>query len=693
MSVVVPLTSLPGVGPRTAERLASLGVRSASDLPFLLPRAWQDRRHPLPFRELVPGAIATARGQVLSLAERRNRARGTLEAVLSDGRSTLVLKWFRHSQWLRDRLAKEFPPGTEVLATGRVELFAGRLEMHHPDLSSSSPGTGDDEEGGGIIPLYPLTAGLTQKTLRRAMRGALEQGLFDADDGIPPQVLGGLPTLGEALRALHFPPPDADAVALAAGKTPWHERLRYGELLLFQLAVLSRRKQWRERLATALGKGGALAGRLERSLPFPLTAAQQRVLGEIRGDLSRPHPMFRLLQGDVGSGKTVVALLAMAEAVEAGAQAALLAPTEILAEQHLASARRFLAPLGIETVFLSGRQGTREREEALSALASGRARAAVGTHALLTGEVAFANLGLAVVDEQHRFGVLQRLSLRRKGPSPHFLLMSATPIPRSLAMVLYGDMDHSLLDEMPPGREPVDTVVWGEGERGKLYLRIAAEVKAGRQVYAVYPLVEETERSELAAAREMAAHLQKHVFPNLSIGLLTGRMKPEEKERAMGSFRAGEHQVLVATTVIEVGVDVPNATLMVVEHAERFGLFQLHQLRGRVGRGEHPGRCVLMAGRGLTEEAKKRLGVMTRTTSGFAIAEADLAIRGPGDFLGTRQAGWPDLRFAHPLRDRELLSRARKEAIRLLSAGELDPRLRGAVESFAGQRLALSESG
>ncbi len=686
------LSSLPGVGPRTAQRLLALGISSLRDLPFLLPRAYQDRRHPLPIAEVQPGSFATVRGQILSLSERRYRSRHVLEAVLSDGRGIVVLKWFRFNRWMRSHLEKEYPPGEEVLAAGRAELFGGNLEMHHPELSRA----GDEGEGTGILPIYPLTAGVNQRLLRRAMLAAEARGILEYDDGIPPDILNntGLPGMRESLRSLHLPPPDADLAALNRLTTPWHRRVRFGELLLFHLALLRRRRDWTGRPGIPLPERGELRGRLLSLLPFSLTGAQARAEGEIARDLAGPRPMFRLLQGDVGSGKTLVAFLAMLRAAEGGHQAALMAPTEILAEQHFGNLSPLAARLGVRSVLLTSGLSPAERRQAVADLSSGKASLAFGTHALLSEDVVFPSLALAVVDEQHRFGVLQRLSLQEKGGTPHFLVMTATPIPRSLAMVLYGDLDHSVIDEMPPGRTPVKTVVFGEGDRARLHLRIAAEVRAGRQAYVVYPLVEESGRSELAAAREMSRVFQTQVFPHLKVGLLTGRMPSRDKERAMEGFRRGETQVLVSTTVIEVGVDVPNATLMVVEHAERFGLFQLHQLRGRVGRGTHPSQCILMAGRNSTPEARQRLAVLARTTDGFAVAEADLSLRGPGDFLGTRQAGLPEFRFGGPFGDPALGMAARKAAEELLADdGSLPPLLESTLGSFIRGRMTLSRSG
>ncbi len=686
-----PLTTLKGVGDKVSKKFANLGAGSVEDLPFLIPRAYQDRSNPHPIPMLVPGGTFTIRGKVMSLYEKRYRRRGTLEIMVSDGKGVLMLKWFRYSRWLKKNLDDNFPVGSEIIATGRVDTFAGQFQMYHPEMAS--PGDG---EGQGIVPIYPLTEGLSQRAVKRAVEQSLDMVGDHFQEFIPLKELDelSLPDLVTSIGSLHNPPVGSDVEALNRGDSPWHRRLKFGELLLFQLGLLQRRRSVRQIPGFPVESEGELEKKLRESLPFTLTEGQERVLKEIITDLSRGVPMQRLLQGDVGSGKTLVAFICMLHAVESGRQAALMVPTEVLAEQHFSNMSRWAEELGISSVLLTGSMSSKEKKEALNIITSGLPVAVVGTHALIQEGVDFPSLALVVVDEQHRFGVVQRLALRKKGESPHFLVMTATPIPRSLAMVLYGDLDVSILDEMPPGRKPVQTIIFSESDRAKLHLVIAREVKDSNLVFIVYPLVEETEKSELSAASEMADRYRKQIFPNLKIGLLTGRMPADEKERVMSDFRNGRYQVLVATTVIEVGVDVPDATLMVVEHAERFGLFQLHQLRGRVGRGLRPSKCILVASESVTPEAKERLAVMTRSTSGFEIAEEDLKMRGPGDFFGVRQAGFPDLRYAHPIRDRALFLSARDTGERLLEKGGDEAQsLQKSVEEFWSGKLELPSSG
>ncbi len=663
---VIPLPSLPGVGAKTAARLNALGVREGRDLLFLLPRAYQDRTHPRPISALEIGRFATLRGQVLTLRERRYRTRKTLEILVTDGHGVVVLKWFRYGRWLLKAMERKHPPGAEILVSGRVDSFSGALEMHHPDIAGTM-----EDQGAGIVPVYPLTEGISQHVLRRAVRGALDTLLGTVEETIPREILEryGLPSLVESLSCLHAPPPDVEVEALNLHESPWHRRLKFGELLAFQLGLLARRRELDVRDGNVVSPPGVLQERLLQLLPFAMTGAQHRVLEEITGDMAARTPMHRLLQGEVGSGKTLVAFLAMLRACEAGFQAVMMAPTEVLAEQHYRTFTPWCRHLQIPMGLLTGSVGGQAREQVLAGASEGSIRLFVGTHALIQEGIQFQSIALAVVDEQHRFGVLQRLTLKAKGLSPHFLVMTATPIPRSLSMVLYGDLDISTIDELPVGRRPVETLLFREEDRSRMHLRVSREAEAGRQVYIVYPLVEESEKVELLAAQEMALHYRDKVFPHLRIGLLTGRMASRDKERVMERFRSGEYQVLVATTVIEVGVDVPNASLMVIEHAERFGLFQLHQLRGRVGRGAHASQCILMQGPDASGEARQRLEVVAGTNSGFRIAEADLRFRGPGDFLGVRQAGLPDFRYAHPLRERELMTMAREAALEILPPG------------------------
>lgn len=685
------LTELPGIGDRTAARLEALGIKEALDLVFLLPRAYQDRTNPRIISSLQVGQFATVRGQLISLSERRYRTRRTLEVVVSDGRGVIVLKWFRYGKWLKSNLERRFPPGSQVLASGRVTSFSGTLEMHHPDLNEASEGS-----GGGIVPVYSLSEGLSQQTVRRAVRTALANIGNGIREIIPDDIrrVHDLPDLKESLARLHEPLESDDVQALNLGESPWHRRVKFGELLAFQLGLLIRRRSLEGRTSLPVPPFSSLGEELIRHLPFDLTRSQVQALSEIGADMDRDVPMHRLLQGDVGSGKTLVAFIAMLRTCEAGYQAVMMAPTEVLAEQHYRNISHWCDILQIRAALLTGSVDGLKRKEVLQEAASGETKLFVGTHALIQEGVRFRDLNLAIVDEQHRFGVLQRLALGRKGTSPHFLVMTATPIPRSLSMVIYGDLDITTIDEMPAGRTPVETLVFKEADRSRMHLRVSREVQDGRQVFIVYPLVEESEKVELLAAREMAESYRNRIFPHLNVGLLTGRMSSREKEEVMERFRTGDYHILVSTTVIEVGVDVPNATLIVVEHAERFGLFQLHQLRGRVGRGTIRSTCILMEGNNITEEARQRLEVIARTNSGFEIAEADLQIRGPGDFLGVRQAGMPDFHFTDPFRERELMSAAREAALRMLpGGGELDPDMAREVRRMWTDGLLATASG
>ena len=685
------LTSLEGIGEKTAGRLGSLGVFKAEDLLFFFPRTYQDRTSPKPISELEPGNYSTVQGQVLSLSERKFRRRGTMEILITDGRGVVALKWFRYGKWLKESLEKKFPPGSIIAASGKVSVYNGKLEIHHPDVALA--GSGDDT---GIVPVYPLTEGLGQYAIRKGAAAALDRHLPAVKEWIPEVVLAelGLPQLKTAVMNLHKPPPDQDIGALNAGLTPWHDRIRFGELFAFQLGLLSRRMKFVSGTSRPVKTRGALERRFLSCLPFHLTTSQEKALEVIGKDMEGNTPMHRLLQGEVGSGKTLVAFIAMLWAVADGRQGVLMAPTEVLAEQHYRTFSGWCQKIGIEVGLFTGSMGERERSRLRAGSAEGKVGIIVGTHALIQEGVRFRDLGLAVVDEQHRFGVLQRLALKEKGESPHFLVMTATPIPRSLSLVIYGDLDITTIDELPVGRKPVKTLLFEESDRSRMYLKVAREVSSGGQVYIVYPLVEESEKLELLAANEMAGIYRKNIFPHLKIGLLTGRMSSKEKEETMSRFLSGQFQVLVATTVIEVGVDVPNATLMVVENAERFGLFQLHQLRGRVGRGKKESTCILMTGENIGDDARDRLKTIASTSSGFHIAEMDLRMRGPGDFLGVRQSGLPCFRFADPFRDTRILEWARDWAQKILPEhGQLPGLLSEKVNEFWSKGLEIRESG
>jgi ATP-dependent DNA helicase RecG len=547
---------------------------------------------------------------------------------------------------------------------------------------------GDNIHTGRIVPIYRLTEGLSQKQMRATMFAAVTACGQMIAEFLPEDMLSRhqLPPRRDAVMAVHFPPADADVDDLNRGATPYHQRLAFEELLLFQLGLGTLRNRQMTEHGIAMSAPGALAGRLEQSLPFTLTAAQQRVIAEIRKDMRAAAPMHRLVQGDVGSGKTVVALIAMLDAVECGYQAALMAPTEILAEQHYLNISKLAEPLGLNVALQTGSTKNRDRD----AIAAGTVNIIVGTHALIQEAVSFHRLGLIVIDEQHRFGVMQRAKLRQKGDMPDTLVMTATPIPRTLALTLYGDLDYSVIDELPPNRSPIITRLIGEKQKDRIYQEIDRALRQGNQVYVVYPVIEESEKTSLKDAQTGAALLQEK-FPERRVSLIHGRLKPAERDTVMRDFKERRIDILACTTVIEVGVDVPNAALMIIVHAERFGFAQLHQLRGRVGRGSDQSHCILLA-YGHGEDARQRLHVMVETTDGFRIAEEDLALRGPGEFFGTRQSGLPDLRIANIVRDAKIVESTRREAFALIEGDPRltsVPRLREETERFWGGRIEL----
>jgi ATP-dependent DNA helicase RecG len=654
-----------GVGPQRAAALAEAGVRSVEDLLLHLPLRYEDRRRLATIAELRPGMRVSVAGRVAVAGLRRARRMTLYEIRLEDASGRLKALWF-NQPYLRDVLVK----GRRVVLFGAVEPDAygsRQLMMASPQYELCEDADAAGVHTGRIVPVYEKLGPLTGKTLRRVLAFLAAQLPETLPDPLPAAVrerLGVVPRAA-ALRAVHLPG-DEDIEALNGFRSPGHRRLILEELFLFQLG-LARLRQGRR----LLRKGVAFAvtdrarEAVKRILPFHLTGAQRRVLKEIADDMQSPHPMHRLVQGDVGSGKTMVALLAMVIALENGYQAAFMAPTEILAEQHFLNLRRLLQRCPEYRVeLLSSALRGRERAPALARVASGEARIVVGTHALIQEGVRFQRLGLAVVDEQHRFGVLQRDELRRKGWGADVLVMTATPIPRTLALTAYGDLELSLLDEKPPGRSPIRTLLKPASARREVLELVRRQVADGRQAYVVYPLVEESEKLEDVAAATEMAEAWRAALPGARVGLLHGRLRSADKETVMGAFARAELQVLVATTVIEVGVDVANATLMVVEHAERFGLAQLHQLRGRVGRGPGESTCVLLAHGRLSDVARARLEVLARTDDGFLIAEKDLELRGPGDFFGTRQWGMPGFRVADLIRDRDLMEKARAEAFR-----------------------------
>ncbi len=661
-----PVTELKGVGPKQAEKLAALGLNTLQDLLFHLPLRYQDRTRISPIGTLRHGDQVVIEGEV-QLTEVKFGRRRSLLSRISDGTGSITLRFFHFSKAQQQGLAR----GARIRCFGEARRGAATLEMVHPEYRLVGDEAAAVEES--LTPIYPAGDGIQQPTLRRLTDQVLAllqrtPGLLP--DLLPPELIPDLPSLHDSLLLLHRPPPDVSLEALREGQHPAQQRLVFEELLAHHLSLRKLRHQAQQHEAPPLVGDGGLRERFTAALPFELTGAQRRVVAECAADMGEATPMQRLVQGDVGSGKTAVAALAVLQAVEAGFQAAVMAPTELLAEQHYRNFSAWLEPLGLEAVWLSGRLKGKARNEALAAIASGAALV-VGTHALFQDEVAFDELGLVVVDEQHRFGVHQRLALREKGAAggryPHQLIMTATPIPRTLAMTAYADLDVSVIDELPPGRTPVETVVLPEDRRAKVIERVRhACASESRQAYWVCTLIEESESLQASAAEDTAAELAA-ALPELRVGLVHGRLKPEEKEAVMAAFKAGELQLLVATTVIEVGVDVPNASLMIIENAERLGLAQLHQLRGRVGRGAARSSCVLLYHGNLSGNARERLGIMRESNDGFVIARKDLELRGPGEVLGTRQTGMLQLRIADLQRDEALLAPVAEAAARLLA--------------------------
>jgi len=666
--LTAPVTSLTGVGPGLENRLRRLGLARVRDLLFHLPYRYLDRTRITPMGGLVPGGEALIQGDI-ELAQIKYGRRRSLLCRISDGTGAVVLRFFHFSRAQQEGLAQ----GRHIRCWGQVRRGTTALEMVHPEYQLLGEQELDQVEQ-TLTPVYPATEGLTQPRLRGLTGQALDA--LEAHGGleelIPDDLFGRrrLPSLREALVTLHRPGPGIDLEALERGRHPAQQRLILEELLAHHLSLRLIRQHARQLRAVPVDAGGeALSGAFIEALPFTLTGAQQRVLEEIRADLAAGAPMLRLIQGDVGSGKTVVAAIAALHTLAAGCQVAFMAPTELLADQHYYNLQQWLAGFDIPVVLLTGKQKAAERNAAAALIGSRRPLIAVGTHALFQETVQFGRLGLVIIDEQHRFGVHQRLALLDKGAGrdihPHQLIMTATPIPRTLAMSLFADLDVSVIDELPPGRKPVTTAVLSNEKRDELIERIAAVCRSGRQVYWVCTLIEESDTLQCQTATDTCAVLAE-ALPQLQVGLIHGRLKSTEKEAVMRRFKAGEINLLVATTVIEVGVDVPNAGLMVIENAERLGLAQLHQLRGRVGRGGDASHCILLYQSPLTDTARARLEVMRATGDGFIIAEKDLELRGPGELLGTRQTGLPEMRVADLVRDAGLLPRIQKMAAALL---------------------------
>jgi ATP-dependent DNA helicase RecG len=708
LELSTPVKYVKGIGPRIADVLATKGISTVDDLLHYLPFRYEDRLNPRGISELRAGEMATVIGEVRNSGLFRTRRMPIFQLTVGQGRTRLRCLWF-HATYLQDK----FKPGQMIALYGKVEQDerSGELQIIQPqfeilgdptDGADGEPATGpakkaaESLEIGRIVPIYESVgqARLTPRWFRRILRTALENLNPDLPEVIPAIVRKRLALISprEAFWKVHWPDAGESLQDLQSSRTPAHIRMIFDELFFVELGLELKRRQQKAQTGIAFRLDEPVRAAIKKILPFHPTTAQKRVLKEIASDMEKPYPMRRLLQGDVGSGKTIVGFEAAIIAIENGRQVALMAPTEILAQQHYFSARRILESAGYRIVLLTGSLESDRKREVRRHIAQGNAQLVIGTHALLEEKVEFANLGLVIVDEQHRFGVLQRLKLMKKPsdgseathggtgslarpperssiaspqdppPEPDVLVMTATPIPRTLALTLYGDLDLSVLDELPPGRTPIVTRRVADERSPEVWDFVRKQIAAGHQAYVVYPVIEENEETELKAAIKMYRELSGHVFADLKVGLLHGRLDPDLKDQVMRMFQKGELQILVATTVIEVGVDVPNATVMVIEHAERFGLAQLHQLRGRIGRGAAKSYCVLMTGGKVSEEGEKRLDAMVKTNDGFKIAELDLELRGPGEFFGTRQAGMPSFRVANIIRDRELLEAAKREA-------------------------------
>jgi ATP-dependent DNA helicase RecG len=686
--LATPLRFVKGVGPRRAADLERVGLLTIEDFLFRFPLRYENRASLMPIAKLRPGTAATIDAEVVSAGIRPTRRPGfrIFEVIVRDATGPARAA-FPNQPFLKD----VFKPGQQVVLYGAVEFRgSGGLQFTNPEFEIIR-GDSDDEDStvhtGRIVPIYEKAGSMTTRIQRTMVHRLLREMPAEIPDPLPEAIRTRRNLLDRrsALQAAHFPPPDAEMDALNTGRSEAQQRLIFEEFFLFQAGlVLRKRQQAAHRKARAVVVDDRVRESARRTLPFRLTAGQRQALKEIVEDMQRTEPMNRLLQGDVGAGKTVVALIAAVVAMESGFQVAFMAPTEILADQHYLTIRRMLEQSRFRVASLTGSVGAARRREVISELGNGAAHLVVGTHALVEQDVAFRELGLVVIDEQHRFGVVQRAALRMKGWNPDVLVMTATPIPRTLALTTFGDLDVSVIRDLPPGRQPIHTSAKPESRRDEVYGIVRRELELGRQAYIIYPLVEGSERVDLRAATEMAEHLQAEVFPEYKVALLHGRLKSDEKDRVMAAFARGDVHVLVATTVVEVGVDVPNATVMVIEHAERFGLSQLHQLRGRVGRGSGPSTCVLLYQYPISDAGRARLDALVETSDGFLIAERDLEQRGPGDFFGTRQSGLPTLRAGDLLRDHSVMEDARREAVAWLD----EPGSAASVGSYLSKHWA-----
>lgn len=695
-----PLMYVKGVGPARAEVLEGKGLRTVEDLLFYAPFRYEDRSNIKALKTLAPGEMATVLCQVHTVRASRFQARnlGLFEVAFTDNAGgKLTGKWF-HGGYLANVLA----PGMSVALFGKVEFdtYTRGLVMMHPEFEIIPESADDEAEGalhtGRLVPIYEAAGKITTRVFRTLVHRIIDT-LPAAEDPLPAAVRERLKLVDywTAIRQVHFPEAEADLRYLNSFRSPAHWRLIFEEFFWLEVGLALKRAKARQARGIQFELNDRIREKIKSMLPFKPTGAQKRVLKEIADDMASPQPMSRLLQGDVGSGKTLVAAEAAIIAIENGYQTVLIAPTEILATQHYFSIKRLFDRIGYVTVLLVGSQSAGEKKAIKKLIQAGLTPMVIGTHALLEEDVEFARLGLVVIDEQHRFGVMQRRKLQEKGATPDVLVMTATPIPRTLALTIYGDLDTSVIDELPPGRKPITTRHVTGDKIEQVYAFLRQQVNEGRQVYVVCPLIEESETQAMKAAEKIYAELSEQIFADLSVGLLHGRLRPAEKEEVMGRFQRGELQILVATTVIEVGVDVPNATVMVIEQAERFGLAQLHQLRGRVGRGAHQSFCILVTGK-LTDAGQERVRTMVESSDGFHLAEMDLKLRGPGEFFGTRQSGMPALRIANIIRDREILEIARSEAMSLVanppSAGELE-RMITFIREVWQRRYGLIEVG
>ncbi|MEO8097990.1 MAG: ATP-dependent DNA helicase RecG [Acidobacteriota bacterium] len=684
MDLSTPLTYVKGVGPARAAILEAKGLRIVEDLLYYAPFRYEDRTNVKSIRALAPGEMATVLATVRTtrVAGFQRKKLGLFEATFTDSSAAILnAKWF-HGGYLNDLLA----PGQKIALYGKVEFdsYSHGLSMMHPEFEILS---GDDDgdaslHTGRVVPIYEAAGKITTRVLRALLHRILET-LAPIDDPLPAHILQRLklPKRWDAIRGLHFPPQDSDLRLLNAFRSPEQFRLIFEEFFWLECGLELKRAKARLDPGVGFELTTKVRERIIQMLPFKPTGAQKRVLGEIAQDMAAPHPMYRLLQGDVGSGKTLVAAEAAIIAIENGYQVAVLAPTEILATQHFFYFKKLFHNLGYVPILLTGSNTAKEKAGFKKLIAAGLTKIIVGTHALLEDDVKFAKLGLAVVDEQHRFGVEQRQKLLEKGSgkNPDVLVMTATPIPRTLALTIYGDLDVSVIDEMPPGRKPIITKRVDQVKVEQVYSFLQKQIDTGRQAYVVYPVIEESETKAMKAAQEMHKHLSTAVFPNVAVGLLHGKLKPDEKESAMEKFARGETKILVATTVIEVGVDVPNATVMVIEQAERFGLAQLHQLRGRVGRGAEQSYCILVTEK-LNQIATERIRTLVESSDGFYIAEVDMKLRGPGEFFGTKQSGLPALQIGNIIRDGDVLEIARSEASAFVSHPPTEASLRAAIQ-------------